>query len=150
MPTDNSNQPKSQTSPSSKSGMPKLLMGFVIIMVILIGIFALTRSTKNNNPSAKSIALTSATVYITRAGFSPSSIQIKKGTTITWTNQDNKVHQVAADPYPKNNSIPGLNSTVVLNKHDSYSFKFSAPGTYTYHDQTNPMSKAYRGTVIVE
>jgi plastocyanin len=114
--------------------------------VILLSIAAAISYHRSNhsalNPKDQAI------VSITNQGFSPSTLLVKPGTAVTWTNSDSQPHEVAADPYPKNNSIPGFDSTQVLQAHDSYSFKFEKSGTYHYHDQLNPLKLL--GTVTVK
>lgn len=158
MATDDNNQSAPQTTTtahktgSTKAGgfpFPKVLLAIVAIFAVLLGIAAMTRNSNKTNTQVHATVQT-AQVYVTKSGFIPAIINIKVGTSLTWTNQDSKVHQVAADPYPKNDSIPGLNSTVILNKGDSYSFKFDNAGTYTYHDQKNPLNKSFHGTVVVQ
>ncbi|MBI2285833.1 hypothetical protein HYU82_03350, partial [Candidatus Saccharibacteria bacterium] len=78
------------------------------------------------------------------------TITITVGTQLTWTNNDTRSHQPAADPHPLNNSIEGFDSSTVLLPGDSLSFTFENPGTYSYHDHLNPLNKRYQGTVVVE
>lgn len=57
--------------------------------------------------------------------FSASTINIAKGTTVTWTNNDNTTHTVTAD----DNSFNSGN----LNNGATYSFTFNNAGTFNYH-----------------
>ncbi|MBW3538538.1 cupredoxin domain-containing protein, partial [Candidatus Parcubacteria bacterium] len=86
-------------------------------------------------------------VTITDQGFVPATVQVPAGSRVTWTNSDAAAHQVAADPHPTHDSLPGLQS-IALGKGGSFSHTFDAPGTYTYHDHQNPLK--FRGTVVVE
>lgn len=58
--------------------------------------------------------------------FTPSSITIKKGTTVRWTNEDNKWHTVTRD---------GINGpwSGILHPNETYIFTFNTVGTYPYH-----------------
>lgn len=89
-----------------------------------------------------------AQVAIDSSQFVPATLTVSPGTYVTWTNDDSQVHQVAADPFPKDNSISGFNSQVSLQNHDSYTYQFNQKGTYTYHDEKNPFSMD--GTVVVK
>ncbi len=124
----------------------------VLVLIVVVTLFVSMNNSKksstNNNANSVVEAQKVANVQITANGFVPATIQVKAGTQITWTNTDGKPHQVAADPYPKNDSIPDFDSTVILNQNDTFGFTFDKAGTYTYHDEQNP-SKA-GGTVIVE
>jgi plastocyanin len=132
---------------------PLAKLTLVISILIILGsvlyvIFTQSSKTASTNSSTKSAATTSAQMTITPEGFSPATISIKAGTHLTWTNTDPNPHQVAADPYPKNNSIPGFDSTQVLQTGDSYIFSFDKAGTYHVHDQLNPLK--FTATIVVK
>jgi plastocyanin len=93
-------------------------------------------------------AVPSATVGITTDGFVPQTIRIKKGSMITWTNNDAQAHQTASDPYPTNDAQTVINSKEALSRGDSYTATFENTGTFTYHDEMNPTG--FKGTIVVE
>jgi plastocyanin len=78
------------------------------------------------------------TVQIKRSAFSPASVTIKTGDTVTWVNSDTQNHQVVS-----NN---GSFVSPILAPGKRYSHRFDAAGTYRYHDGLNP---AVKGTVVV-
>ena len=78
-------------------------------------------------------------VVIKDYSFEPETMTITRGDSITWTNQDNVAHTVAAT----NNSF----STGSIYQGGQGSFTFSKPGEYTYYSTTYPN---VRGKVIVE
>lgn len=80
-------------------------------------------TTENNTTSSQSSE--SSSVAIQDFAFSPGSITVKKGTTVTWTNQDSASHTVTGD-----NGGP---SSGTLAKGGTYSFKFDTVGTFAYH-----------------
>lgn len=86
-------------------------------------------------------------VKITKDGFVPATIQIVKGTKVTWINQDSILHKVASDPNPIQPNLLGFVSKN-LGKGDFFSFIFTQSGTFIYRDQLN-LSK-YKGVVIVK
>ncbi len=128
----------------------KILIAGTIILVIgiiLVGYLAGVFLNKTKEESKKKTEVTDAvSVSLTAKGFSPATISVKKGTVITFTNQDTKPHQVASDPHPIHTALPGFVSTA-LSKGASYSFVFEKTGTYTYHDHLNPLK--FNGTVMV-
>jgi plastocyanin len=93
-----------------------------------------TQSTTNNNtttpPSSSESSSTSA-VTIHDLGFSPANITVKKGTTVTWTNNDSVSHTVTSD------SGSTLNSKNLGNG-ETFSFTFNAVGTFAYHCTIHP------------
>lgn len=72
--------------------------------------------------------------------FQPANISIKKGTAITWTNNDGVGHDVVA-----NGSPSGLRSPV-MKQGEKYTFIFDTVGTFDYHCGIHPSMK---GTVVV-
>ncbi|MBA2475430.1 MAG: cupredoxin domain-containing protein [Actinobacteria bacterium] len=77
-------------------------------------------------------------VTITKNGFTPSSVTIDIGDTVTWRNSDAARHQVVAEN--------GAFASPILRLGQSYSFTFQAAGTYRYRDSYN---SGARGTVTV-
>jgi amicyanin len=80
-------------------------------------------------------------VTIQDYSFTPAKITVKKGTTVTWTNQDSIQHNVMPD-----NPSDAFKEGPLLSKGESYSFTFNTAGTYTYHCSPHPFMK---GTVEV-
>ena len=78
-------------------------------------------------------------INIYSTGFSPKSVTITEGDTVTWTNRDTANHQILADK--------GQFVSAILRKGQSFSLTFKAAGTYTYKDELHPK---LAGTVIVK
>ncbi len=87
------------------------------------------------------------TVAISDLTFDPADIIIKKGTTVTWRNDEDVVHAIASDPTETRTYFPSMNSKE-LEKGEAFSFRFDAPGYYSYHCAEHP--DAMFGTIIVE
>ena len=81
----------------------------------------------------------SRNVSIQSFSFSSPVLTIKKGTTVTWTNQDQTAHTVTGDNGGPNS--PSLASG------DSYSYQFNNTGTFSYHCKFHSSMQA---TVIVK
>jgi plastocyanin len=67
--------------------------------------------------------------------YKPDPLQIKAGTTITWVNLDQVIHTVThgTSPYPG-----GAFNSGVLNKDESWSYTFTAPGDFPYFCLVHP------------
>lgn len=85
-----------------------------------------------------------ASVTIDGGGITPATIKVKQGQSIEWTNQDSTAHQLVADQQ----DMEQLSMPEPLQPGDAYSFTFERPGTFTYHDATDP--EETQGTIIVE
>lgn len=132
----------------------------LIIIVVLITQFGPSSASDDKSPSAgsqsdKEAAPTQSvtdpgnqqskpsaatTITITADGFSPSSISIARGTTLTWYNADTSNHAVAAT----SDSI-NLHSPQLIPK-ASFHYSFQKAGTFTYNDPFNP---SRTGTITV-
>jgi plastocyanin len=76
----------------------------------------------------------SSSVVMRNFDFSPMSLTVKAGTTVTWKNLDGEPHTVT--------SVDGLFRSGALDQNDSYTFKFDKPGTYKYLCSTHPRMMA--------
>lgn len=87
-------------------------------------------------------------VKITKDGFMPKTLTVKIGTTIVWTNTDDRSHTVTSGIPTE--ITPPLNSKL-LEKGDTYQFTFEYSGfykgKYQYFDQ---VTQIVRGEIIVE
>lgn len=69
-------------------------------------------------------------------GFVPSTITIKKGMNVTWTNRDSELHSVKGNGWSSQN----------LNYNDSYTHQFNTVGSFDYTCGIHP---AMQGTINV-
>ncbi len=147
IPTQPTNNDNLNSSISTHPKPRKLMLALIILLFIIGLVLILSSNHKKTSPSTNLAKSTSAIINITSFGFSPSDINVPTNTIVTWTNKDTKPHEVAADPFPKDDSIPNFNSYVVLHTNETYTFKFEKSGTYKYHDQLNPFK--FNGIVKV-
>ena len=67
-----------------------------------------------------------AQVSIANMSFSPRTLTVAAGTTVTWTNRDGDAHSVESRG-------KGFTSSPLLNTGQKYSYTFTTPGTYEYY-----------------
>ena len=85
-------------------------------------------------------------VKITDKGFTPRSIEIRKGETVIWINTGSRIHWPASFIHPTHRLYPqgggcigsAFDACRVLASGQSYEFKFEHVGTWEYHDHLNP------------
>ena len=136
----------------------KSTIGIVIVLAIILVIagtfwlggnnFGSRSGSKpiNNPPSSiqpsNTNTNTASNNEVTLEGFafSPLELKIKKGSTVTWTNQDSVKHTVTSD------SGSEL-SSALIKKGETYSNVFNELGTFSYHCTPHPSMKA---KIIVE
>jgi plastocyanin len=95
--------------------MRKLILAFAAVMALMVAGPA-TAATK--------------TISIYASGFSPKSVTVTEGDTVTWVNRDSATHQVLASG--------GQFVSAILKQGQSFSFTFRAAGIYDYKDELHP------------
>jgi plastocyanin len=84
-------------------------------------------SSDTTGSSANASQPTSANaVSISNMSYSPATLTVKKGTTVTWTNSDSAAHTVTADS-------GNLFDSGTLNPGKTFNFQFDTAGTFAYH-----------------
>jgi len=85
------------------------------------------------------VAASPAAVTIDNFNFSPMTLTVAAGSTVTWTNHDDIPHTVRA--------VDGSFHSKAMDTDDSYSFTFAKPGVYSYFCSVHPKMV---GKVIVK
>jgi plastocyanin len=75
-------------------------------------------------------------VSIQNYAFSPATLTVGVGTTVTWTNKDTAPHTVTVSSGPQMFASPTLQTG------DTYTFTFTTPGTYSYYCAVHPSMTA--------
>lgn len=116
-------------------------IGIVVVIVIAVSywLFKGGYSTNTTNTASTSTVSTD-TISISGMAFSPSNITIKKGTAVTWTNNDSVSHTVTES----DNQTGPSSSTVAPG--GTYTFTYSAVGSFNYHCTIH---QSMTGTVTV-
>lgn len=126
----------------------KKIIGFLAIASSLLlvsgcGSYGNNQSgTTTNTPSASTKpqqpAVANATaINIQNFAFNPGTLTVKKGATVTWTNNDSAPHQIKSATF---------NSSQLSNG-QSFSFTFNETGTFDYSCAIHP---SMLGKIIVE
>ena len=137
--------------------MNKKITIIVVVVIVLLGVGILKISkesnesyvepnstTANRDASSNNTAVTvQETNMITYKGFAivQKSIKVKKGTTVTWTNEDSAKHDVTPDK-----ETDEFKASELFGKGETHSATFNTVGTYTYHCSPHPYMK---GTIDV-
>lgn len=77
------------------------------------------------NPSSAA-PVTGNAVTIQNFAYQPANLQVKVGTTVTWTNNDTAPHTVTFRD-------SSLKSSGILRQGDTYSYTFTKAGTFSYY-----------------
>jgi plastocyanin len=89
-------------------------------------------------------------VSIANFAFSPQTLTVKAGTTVTWTNNDGAPHSVASTDGPSTSAkTTGVFDSGNLGAGQTFSFTFDKAGTYYYDCTIHAAQASMHGTVIV-
>ncbi len=91
-------------------------------------------------------AMAAGTITYADSGFSPASLTVKVGETITVKNTGTTPVSFNSDPHPQHTSFPELNLGRI-GPGESKTVTLSSAKTYTYHNHLNP---SQRGTIVVQ
>ena len=119
-------------------------------------------ATKSATPAASSGATaggaaTGATgaqasnVTIQNFAFTPQTLTVKAGATVTWTNKDSVPHDVtSADGLSTSATTTSLFSSGTMSSGQSFSFTFKKPGTYFYECTIHAAEPTMHAKVVVK
>ena len=113
---------------------------FYIALVALSGGMLIYGCSKNYSSSSTPYPMpagttsSSAMVSIMNFAFSPDTIIVKTGTTVTWTNMDSSPHTVT--------SLTGAFNSESILTNGTFRYTFPAAGTFTYHCTVHSMMKS--------
>ena len=107
----------------------------------LISLLAIVAATvlPSSRLTAEDMGTNAAEVKIDNFCFTPQTLTVSVGTTVTWINKDDIPHTVTSDVK--------LFTSRALDTDQTFSFKFSASGTNNYYCSMHPKML---GTVIVK
>lgn len=134
--------------------MSKLVIPAIIIL-ILIAFGYLLLVGEPVQPISQTTNSDVITVAYTNDGFSPSTLSIKNGDTVTFQNQSTKSMWTASDAHPSHRGYPTkggclgstFDSCTGVQQNDTWSFTFDISGSWEYHNHLSPSDT---GTIIVE
>ncbi|MBB6107976.1 cupredoxin domain-containing protein [Mucilaginibacter lappiensis] len=92
-----------------------------------------TSSSNTNNPTSKNgdTPVVDGSATIASFAFSPAVLNLKTGGSVTWTNKDVSTHTVTDGS--------GAFDSGNIQQNQTYTFKFTKAGTYTYHCMIHSM-----------
>jgi plastocyanin len=93
-----------------------------------------------------------ATITIGANGaISPTSVTITTGQSVTFVNNDSRVHNMASDPHPAHTNCPSINAIgVIANGQTKLTNSFSSAGTCGFHDHDDPGNNSLQGTIRIQ
>ena len=111
---------------------------YIVLTIIMILLSVLLMGATSCSTSKTITPASGSVVNIVNFAFSPGTLTIKAGTTVTWTNNDSTTHTVTLDD--------GSCDAGQVKAGSTGSLTFGVAGTYPYHCAIHPTMK---GTVVV-
>lgn len=116
-----------------------LILPVLGAVVLLSGCSLYRNSTQpsNNQPTTSTVSpISGNAISIQNFAFSPAILTVKKGTTVTWTNNDSAPHALKSNTFNSN----------MLSKGQQFSFTFDTIGSFDYSCSIHP---SMTGKIIV-
>lgn len=140
-----------------KNKSKQILLVLSILAIAVVVLFILINSKQhtinvNKNGVAKTTPAPSMKPFIlnkvtlTKTGFEPKNITIKKGEAVIWNNQSREDASINSADHPTHKRYPFLNLGL-FKPNGNIQTQFNTDGTFQYHNHYNP---AQTGTVIVK
>jgi len=111
---------------------------FTAVAILAMGVLG---ARANNSSLAMQAKAESTEVKIDNFSFTPATLTVSLGSTVTWTNRDDIPHTVVSADDPK------VFKSKVLDTDEEFSFKFDKAGTYSYFCSIHPKMT---GKVVVQ
>jgi plastocyanin len=133
------------------------VVGVVLALTVLLvaagcGSSSSASTTTSQTPAtAPSTGSGATNVTIQNFAFTPQTLTVKAGTTVTWTNKDSVQHNiVSTKSIAASTATTSLYNSGLLGQGQTFSFTFSKPGTYFYECSIHATQPAMHATVIVQ
>ncbi len=119
------------------------LFAAVILVVVALAVLLITQKAAfKNTPSVEN----TATVLMKEDMFEPENITVKKGTIVTFKNEDKVARWPASNIHPTHTIYPEFDPLQPIDPGQSWSFKFDKVGIWKDHDHLIP---SIRGVITV-
>jgi ABC-type transport system substrate-binding protein len=114
---------------------------YLIVLFLLISTIVFISCGKSSGYSSGTVnpPPPANSVSIVNMSFSPTTLTVAAGTTVTWTNNDGMTHTVTADDISFDSGNIPMGT--------KFARAFPSAGTYTYHCTIHPTMK---GTIVVK
>ena len=129
-----------------------LLAGVAVLAVLALAACGSTGGSGSGTPaSSPTSAGGGSAVAIADFAFSPQTLTVPAGTTVTWTNNDGAPHTVTATDGPSTSAqTTGAFNSGNLGQGQTFSFTFDKAGTYYYDCTIHAAQASMHGTVVVQ
>lgn len=132
----------------------KIILASIIGTLVIVGVFFVSNRKKESQTKQLHVitaeeaeSLADHVIKMMPGGFSPSTINIKKGETVAWINEDSQFRWPASNIHPTHEIYSEFDPKQPLAQGEAWLFTFEKTGNWNFHDHLTPRLK---GTVTVE
>ena len=132
------------------SHVTKLVRGAVAAVAAAAAMSCGGSSSTTTTPTTTP-ATNTTTIVISNNAVSPQNITVTRGSQVTITNNDSRVHEMTSDPHPEHTDCSELNQIGFLNPGQSrQSGNLNTVRRCGFHDHGNPGNSALSGSITIQ
>jgi plastocyanin len=135
--------------------------GFFAVQLLAVGALAAFAAcgggdgggsvTGPGNTGGGSPGASGATITIAGGRVTPAEVTIAVGQSVTFVNNDNRVHNVSSDPHPNHTDCPQINAVGNLSTAQSrLTNAFPSARTCGFHDHDDPDNANMKGRINIQ
>jgi plastocyanin len=92
-----------------------------------------------------------ATITISGGRVTPSQVTVAVGQSVTFVNNDGRIHNMASDPHPVHTDCPQINAVgVVSNNQTELTNAFPTARSCGFHDHDDPDNGNLKGRITIQ
>jgi plastocyanin len=140
--------------------MTKTRLATAFLIVLLAVVASACGGDDDSNPTAPSGGgggggggtggTVAATITITAAGVSPSTVTVSPGSRVTFVNNDSRPHDMASDPHPAHSDCPGVTVGFLQPGQSGTTQNLNTVRTCGFHDHNQPDVTSLQGTIRIQ
>lgn len=124
-----------------------IISGIAVAVLVAGGLLVASGSSDKKASSNSDVSVSDAasdstsspnTVTISDFAYGPEELTVKKGTTVTWVNEDPTQHNVVFD----DESVGTVDDSKLISKGEKVTFTFNETGSFPYFCMPHPYMKA--------
>jgi plastocyanin len=91
-----------------------------------------------------------ATITITAAGVSPSTVTVSPGSRVTFVNNDSRAHDMSSDPHPAHTDCPEITAGFIQPGQMGTTQNLNRVRTCGFHDHNQDTNTTLQGTIRIQ
>lgn len=130
----------------------------IVTMVLALGLSSCGSSSGGGTPTSPTTGggggnngPIAATITITAAGVSPSTVTIPAGSRVSFVNNDSRSHVMSSDPHPNHTDCPNIDGSGFLQPGQTGTTgNLTAVRRCGFHDHNDDTNTRLQGAIIVQ